>query len=317
MRPRLWAIAILGGAWWVWPSEPERVSLDLQAAVTSNGFAIIERHSARVFETDLKGAPTGDRQTPKLSEDTRVIGTRIGAALVWKAGKRIAIAPIDHTDERELFGRRVEKLCSQTASSQLGFGIAWIESDGDLWFVHGPTAGTATTARVPSDQDHDDVDEAAPPYCGISRADGPDSQLAMLWRNGSRTELIRCGKRCSTPRKVAIATTDAILGFSCSGRFCLIATRDRAGAATLHWLNDKAKTIGKQPLAASQANGAACVVDVKGVAGEPHPDACGVVIAGEGERFAIAYSNGPDPIVELSEAPGKLRRVWSGGDPNT
>ena len=301
MRLRFWGIAILGGAWWLSSGDPARVPLDLQAAATTDGFAILERHSARVFETDLKGAPTGDRQPPKLSDDTRVIGTRMGPALVWKEGKKIAIAPIDRTDTREVFGRRVERMCAQTASSHLGFGIAWIESDGDLWFVHGPTTTSAEVMRVGAmrEQDPNEDDEndqaVAPAYCGIARA---DAELAMMWRNGNRAELVRCGKRCAPPRKVSIDNNATILAFGCTRRACLMATRDRAGATTLHWLNENAKTVAKQTLSE------ACK-DTR------------VEIDGEGERFAIAYSNGPEPIVDFAEAPGKLRRVFFGGDPNT
>jgi hypothetical protein len=279
MRKRWWVIAIVVGVWWMWPRS-QRV-LDLQVATTRSGFAIYQRDADRMREIDGVGDYLRDYAVPRLSDDTRVVGTRVGPAVVWRDGRKVFLALADNTVERQSLGKRVERLCKQTASGNEGFAVAWMERDGAIWFVHGSTA-TEAGAMLAFPAELDD-EGAEPPFCGITRA---GSELALLYRNGRRVELVRCGKRCSPPDKVALPKDADILAFGCTQQQCLVATRT-GRTTTLHWVNVSGKTIAKRELDGSNAGA--------------------VAIEGRSNRFAIAYAMGPHAVVAIADAPGLVR----------
>ncbi len=288
MRLSGWVISIVMVVWWLWPSGAK--PLDLDAGTFYEGFAMLDREAGHLTEVTQNGRVVRELDLPSVAKDARVVGTRSSTGLVWLDGKRVAFAPVDQPDEKELFGKRADKLCTQTATTHMEFAVAWLERDGAIWILRGGTHVTRATDAT------DAATVAEAPYCGIANAaDG----VALLYRNGNRTELVRCPheKRCGNPRRVALDGRESILGFGCTWHFCMVATRARSGTTTLHWLDDKAKTIAKREIDAGK-DGA-------------------VNVAGEGERFAIAYSNGLDPIVEFADAPGQLRQIYAGGDSNT
>lgn len=290
MRLRPWMIFIAAAIWLWWPAGSTK-PLDLVAGTTPDTFAILDRESGRLTEVTQRGEVVRGADVRLPAKDVRIVGSKRGAVLVWPEGKRIAVADVDWLDNKELFGKRVEKLCSQAASTDMMFGVGWLERDGSIWILR---VDSFPRQLVPSGGV--ELAETASPYCGVTNA---DHGIALLYLNGSRYELVRCpeGKRCGNPRKVSISSGESILGYACTWHFCMIASRARSGTTTLHWLDERAKTITKRPLEASKD--------------------FAVNVAGEGETFSVAYSDGNNSIVEHSSSPGQLRRIFAGGDPIT
>jgi hypothetical protein len=289
-RTYVWMFAIAAGAWWLWPHSMAK-RLDLDVGTTRDTFGILDRATGHLTEVTQMGEHLRDVDLPALN-DARVVGTTGAAGLVWRDATQVAFAPMDHLADKRLYGKRVDKLCAQTATTHMNFGVAWRERDGAIWILR--SSNYVSELAVPAFDLESDT--AASAYCGITNA---DFNVALLYRRGNRLELMRCPerKRCGNPRKVELDGRDTILGFGCTWHFCMIAARDRRGVTTLHWLDDRANTVAKRTLEACK-DGA-------------------VNVAGEGERFAIAYSNGPDPVVDFADAPGSLRRIYAGGDSNT
>jgi hypothetical protein len=291
MRLRYWAIAIALGTWWMWPRSAIR-PIDVQAAATSEGFVVLERTENRLIETDFNAKVRRTRTIASLSKDTRVVGTPDGPALIWQDGNRVAFARADDLRKRAHYGKQVKRLCSQTATSQNGFAVAWVETGGRIRALRGETIGIPAELAPPNTA-------ADPVYCGVSQA---SNEVALLWQIGDRVELVRCDEvTCKAPRRVLIDKTHEILGFAGTYHYAMVATRDRAGVVTLHWLDEQARTITTRTL----------------------NDVCRdsqVVVTGERDSFAIAYSTGPHAVVLYGSGRddmGNVHEIWRGGDPNT
>jgi hypothetical protein len=292
MTKRVWIVAaVVVGAWW-WRSHhgAEQVRPVSQAAVTEEGFAVIDGSSPRrIVELDRNGHRRAALRV-HAPADARVIGLPNGRGVVWRDGKQIAIARVDddgELDRQSRFGNKVQTVCEQTATNDAQFGVAWTESDGAVWFVHGPTQASAAELEASS---------VAPEYCGIASA---GEKIALMWRRGARTVLTMCGRKCPAyPRAVAIDKEHELLGFGCTKDACVIAARD-AGTTYVAWVKANGKLVWKKPL----------------------PSACAdtrVEIVGLGARIAIAYSMGPEPIVSIASADGTLVPVWQAtADPNS
>jgi hypothetical protein len=292
MRLRLLAIVIVG-LWWWWPGSSAPPALDLVAATTSNTFAILDRTSSRLTEITLRGAPIREVDVPRL-EDARVVGTRYGAALVWKDKKKVAFAPVEDPSQKQVHGKRVERLCAQTATTPRWFSVSWLESDGAIWILRGQIAEATQAVAL------DEIDAAPLPYCGISDA---AQDVVLLYQNGSRYEMVRCPEktRCSSPRKISLDKNFAILGFGCTSRHCLIGARDRrdqAGRPSLFWIDHKGSKVDSLTLEDGVRDSI-------------------VTVVGQGDQFAIGYTNGLDPIALLSTKPGDVTEIWSAGDAGT
>jgi hypothetical protein len=280
------------GAWWIWPSSSDRdreVGTQ-RAAVLSDGFAVLEGiERKRVYELDDDGSRRRVVTIHGLPADTRLVGARPGPALVWKNGRKLALALVDRLDRPEQFGKHVHHLCEQVATNDRRFGVAWTEQDGEVWFVHGPSTASLETAQTfePTKQ---------PDYCAIASA---HDKIALLWRAGDRMMMTRCGKSCpGVQAKIAIERGHAILGFGCTGDACVIVTRhDRTSYAM--WVTPKGKVEWKKPLPSADADTTVSVVGI-------------------GSQIAIAYSLGPEPVVRVADRGGTLAAIWQGGgDPDT
>ncbi len=290
MRLRWWVIPIVV-VWLAWRNSEDK-PLDLTAGSMRETFGFLDRTSGRFVEIDPNGVEARDLRVV-VGKDARVVHSNRGTSLLWQDGRKIALAPVDDTDDKEQFGKRVERLCAQTASTRMMFGAAWVERDGSIWILRGysydvnPAAATLVASEL----------EAADPYCAITNA---ALDLVLLYRFGNRTEIVRCedSQRCGRPRKVALPTSDDILGIGCTEQFCVIATRSRKGVTTLSWIDGKETIVARRELAACKDSA--------------------VTLAGQENHVAIGYSNGPSPVVDMSDAPGALSPVFVGdGDPNT
>ncbi len=289
MRLRWWMLPIAVVVLLMWRRTETR-PLDLVAGTTHDTFAVLDRATGRLTEVGSDNKPVRELTVP-ITKDTRVVGTNRGAAIVWHEGRRIALAVADDLDRKQLHGKRVEKLCSQAATTHLMFGIGWLERDGAIWVLRGSSYDVNAERATLAVEELDDA-EVASPYCGVTDA---DHAIALLYRNGNRFEMVRCEEgHCSKPRRVALPKHDTILGFGCTRRYCLIATRDKSGAASLFWVDDKGGKVDSLSLA--------------GAKDSP------VNVAGEGDRFAISYLKNGAPVVEHSQTPGHLARIWEGGE---
>ncbi|HEU0035066.1 MAG TPA: hypothetical protein VFQ53_30780 [Kofleriaceae bacterium] len=290
-----WLVVLGVGAWWLWPaSSASKRAVSQQAAVLPDGFAVLDsdgRH--RVHELDDDGAHLGTTELPALPRELRLVGTAAGPAVAWVAGKQVALASIDMTDSPRKFGKSVALLCAGAASNEHKFGVAWIEKDGSLWFVHGPTSRAAELPAIealPAVFETDDATAKVPDHCAVASA---DDKLAFLWRDGNRVSLLRCGRSCeSRAHDVKLPKGGELRGFGCTKDACVVVAR-RDGTTTAHWLDAKGKVVWSKPLPDARADTAVSVV-------------------GAGTQIAIAYGIDPEPVVRIASRGGELRAVWQG-----
>ena len=287
----LLAIGVVA-AWWLWPRGHEAQHVPgPQAAVLSDGFAVLEAGQRRLTELAGDGERRGERSVA-VPHDARVVGLISGPGVVYRDGKQVVAAAI--ADDGKLvssqrFGKSVQKMCEQTASNDLRFGVAWTEADGVVWFVHGPTTRAAEEVSV-------EAVAKQPSYCGIASA---GANIALLWRDGDRSMMTWCGRSCQYAKRIPIDKRRMLLGFGCKNDACLIATRNPDKVTEVSWISGNGKVAWTKPL----------------------PSACSdteVAIVGTDDAIAVAYSMGPEPIISLARKDGTLAAVWqSAADPNT
>jgi hypothetical protein len=294
-RRPLVTLGAAAGLWWLWPGSPSSSGSSgppapAQAAVLADGFAaidgdgritLLDEEARRRRRLVVTGAPAG----------ARVVGVAGQVGLVWRDGKRVAVATVD--DDGDLggttkFGKRVAAMCEGVATNDHRFGVAWFEADGSVWFVHGPTspqgaAGAATAAEAP-------ILPAKADFCAIASA---HDKIALLFTQGSRTTLALCGRQCAG-RRLELPKKSAVLGFGCTRGGCAIAMRGGAGGGVqVTWVTPQGKAQWTKPL--------------------PHasPDTQ-VALAGTGAQVAIAYATSNEPVVVTVSASGAIATVWQG-----
>ena len=281
------ALAVVGGIWWLRGDEEKRAHPHprVQIGVLADGFTMLAKK--HVIELDREGAKQHEMPL-RVDGDVRIVGTRAGTALGWQDGKKLKLATLDtdgKPDEVTTWGKKVVRLCDGAASNEVRFGVGWLESDGRVWFVHGPLAriaGEVTTSfELPVKAD----------WCGIASA---EQNVALLWREGSRLVLNFCGrKECSgLVTKVPIDTKDTLLGYGCVRDSCLFATRDKQGTTKLHRVTEKGRAIVKTLEHAM-------------------PDSP-VAVVGAGTRaFAIAYvATDGRATIQRFTVDGSFSNVW-------
>ncbi len=301
-RHPLVALGAAAGLWWLWPdgsaaprSAPAAPApAHPQAAVLADGFAaidargriaVLDDEAERRRQIALTGAPAGGR----------VVGLAGHVGLVWRDGKRVAVAAVDDDGSLEgtaRFRKRVASMCEGVATNEHAFGAAWFEADGSVWFVHGPTSPRGATAVAAAAAVTAEAALAVPAkadFCAIASA---GDRIALLFTEGSRTTLALCGRQC-TPRRLELPKKSAVLGLGCTRGGCAIATRGAGGAAHVTWVTPQGKARWTRPL--------------------PHasPDTR-VALAGTGAAIAVAYATANEPVVVIASAGGELATAWQG-----
>jgi len=286
-----WALAVVvATAWLAWPPAARvRTSEPVQPAVFTDGFGVMVGTGTgrRVIALDRDGHRV--RETPvRLAADARMIGTQQGTALGWLDGSKLRVAAL--ADDGTLrhgraFGRSVRQLCAGVASNDLRFGIAYLEADGRVWFVHGPKTTSAASVPLPVT-----AATARTEWCGIASA---HDNIALLWRTHERTYMTLCTrKECSRLTTRVPIENERLLGVGCVGDGCLFASRDGTGHTLLRYVTQAGK-ISRWSLDAARAD-------------------AGVHVVGAGDRaFAIAYvgHDGAATVVRLGPD-GRLASVW-------
>ncbi len=200
--------------------------------------------SRRVVEYERDGERREEAPLRLDRGDVRLVGTRVGAAVGWQDGKRFKLAILDHDgnpDDTSTWGKNVRQLCDGAASNEYRFGVGWLESDGRVWFVHGPVGDRTLAFDAVMAAD---AAATAPSWCGIASA---EQNVALLWRDGARLLMNFCtAKKCTTlVVKVPIESKDTLLGYGCVRDACLFATRDKAGTTKLTRVTERGKSIVK------------------------------------------------------------------------
>ncbi len=288
MRKRTIAgLLLIVGIWWLRRGDEPRAAATLQTAVLADGFALLA--NKHVVEVDREGNKQHEMKL-QLDDEVRFVGTRAGAAVGWKDGKKLALAVLDSdgkTDEVTHWGKSMKQMCDGAATNEYRFGIGWIENDGKVWFVHGPMdrmAGETIAATSVESM-------TKPTWCGLASA---EENVALVWREGARTLMNFCNRKQCTSLvvKVPIDPKDTLLGYGCVKDSCLFATRDKHGTTKLHRVTEKGRTIVK------------ALEHVR-------PDS-GVNVVGAGTRaFAISYvSTDNNATLQRVGVDGALSNVW-------
>jgi hypothetical protein len=277
MGRTLCVIALAVMALVVWKRH-HHASTGIQAAVIPGGFAVA--HDRRMLELDAQGSLRREVALGQ-ADDVRVVGTRVGPAAVWLAGRKIHFALVDDGAESQIFGKSARQLCDGVASNDARFGVAWLESDGRVWMIHGPMGAHVADA--------DEVEQTATPsWCGIAAA---DDQIALVWRDRDRLYIDMCSaKRCnSTPYMVGLDAKLPLLGIGCVHDTCLVATRDAAGTARVA-LVARNKARWTKPLATTAATAS---------------------VIGAGDRaFAVALAGHEGAEVIRFDRDGNSASIW-------
>lgn len=248
-RPRsIFVVGLLGAVVWVWcgSSAPSPTTSDgvLHTAVLRDGFGIMESDGDRhVVEVDRDGQRRRRRAIPVVG-DARVFGTNQGAAVAWLDRKKVKLALVKGDGELgqpQEWGRNASALCEGAASNDERFGIGWLESDGRVWFVHGPMSPAATVSTLADEQ------AMKAEWCGITSA---GDYIALLWREGARWFLNMCSrKECtSMVARVPLDPKHTLLAFGCSREGCLIAFRDQKSTTNLAFVGVTGKKQWAKPL---------------------------------------------------------------------
>lgn len=257
-----------------WPRATRDTKM--QAAVLGDGFALIR--GERISELDEDGRVRAEIRVRGLPADTRVIGVTTGIAVVYRDGRRMVFAEVDRDGRLSPYhyGKRVERVCEGTATNDTRFGVAWLEADGAVWFVGGPTSASVGLYETP----------APKTYCAIASA---GKKIALVWREGKRVELALCDKKCGIARKAAIDARP-ILGVACTAGACAFAQRGERGV-DVTWVTHGGKRVWQKPLP------------------DATPDSK-VEMVGAGDRIAIAYDTGGEPAIRAADKSGGLAAIW-------
>jgi hypothetical protein len=290
----LWLVVGVFGVWLWWGGEDPAsapVPDDIHAAVLRDGFALhAEGQPHRVREISRKG-PQRTEHVIDRDGDIRVVGTRAGAAAGWLDSKKVRLVSLKNKRELGVFGKSARMLCDGVASNDERFAIGWLEADGVIWFVHGPTG--ETQAIETNEVDEPVLAARADPknWCGIASAEG---NIALFWRERDRMYINTCTKKqCSgLPAAVAFPRDDVLLGVGCLRKACLLAVREKSGTSRLTYVTESGSAKWTKPLATNELS---------------------VSIVGVGDRsFAVGYVGSEGAEVLRIDAKGAAARVWQG-----
>ena len=221
----------------------------LQVAVLPDGFAVIagapsDRHLGAL---DRDGHPMYHRAVPVSAAEARVVGTAQGPAIGWVENRKVELARVSGDGElsnRTSWGKRVKQMCYGAASNEHNFGIGWLENDGRVWVVWGPTSSSASAWTVPAD-----VEMTSTAWCAVASA---GTKLALVWADQhNRIVLNLCGKKgCEqTLTRLPLTKKQSLERLACSETACLLLYRDERSALQLGWMTTKGKLTWSRPIA--------------------------------------------------------------------
>jgi hypothetical protein len=292
-RRRLVGVLVAGvllHRWFSDDAEPTAVKT-LQAAVTSDGFALIEgtgteRH---VLGFDDDGRLLYRHAVPLTAPDVRVVGSRIGPLVGWRNKTKLEIAQVKgdgELGESAKWGTSIQFQCEGVATNEHQFALGWLEKDHRVWFVYGPTGKPRALAPVvPAELEA----TAKPSWCGIASA---HQEIVLLWREGSRTYFDFCtSKSCDMPAQLPLGKQHTLLGFGCTKDACVLAARE-GSTVKLGWVRRGGK------LAWSKA-----LTDVA-------PESTFSIVGAGHRAIAVGYLTNTGATVQRVIASGSMERAW-------
>lgn len=269
---------------------------ELTAAVLAEGFAVLDgtpddRH---VLVMDRDGGNQKRRAVPVIAPQARMVGTSRGVAMAWlDKDDKVKLARVtgDGTlGEPSTWGKRVTQLCDGVASNAKLWGIGWLERDGRLWVLRGPTKGGRTVA------DDDDLALEASAtrtvWCAVRSA---GKALALVKRDSAkRVFLTLCDdKKCGSELRMPIGKNQDLLDVTCSDTACVVALRDDKRGLVLGWMTVKGRIVWSKPLA------------------DAVPETTFALTAAGDQAFAVGYVAREGATVARVIEAGSMVRAWA------
>lgn len=209
---------------------------ELHAAVLSNGFAIMDGapNDRHVVAVDWDGKQIVRHAVPVTAAETRMVGTSAGITVGWLENKKLLLARVTgdgKLSEASEWGKRVKQLCDGTVTSEEQWGVGYLENDGSVWIVYGPTAKKKPTlAEAPEAI----ATATRTVWCGVTAA---GRKLALMGRDQhGKMWLGLCDKKgCGGNMAVPLSRKETFAGIACHEARCLLIARDKNGIANLGW----------------------------------------------------------------------------------
>lgn len=268
---------------------------ELQAAVTGDGFLVAQQvpGARKVWTVGRDGSQQHHAEFVHAG-DVRIVGTTAGPTAGFQDGKRLRLSRIADGRDLGMWGTNVRALCDGVASNDKRFAVGWLEGDGRVWIVHGPTS-KARQSAVMSLSDTAVSDELAvasePTWCGVASA---GDKVALFWRDRDRMLFQMCtAKRCGgLAASVPLPRNNVILGMGCLRNACMIAHRDQRGTAAVTYLTESGSAKWSRPI---------------------ETDATTVSVIGAGDNaFAVGFANRSCGHVLRFDRKGTSTQPWRG-----
>lgn len=267
---------------------------ELQGAVDGEGFLVAQAtgNARRVWAVDRAGAQRHLADIVREG-DMRIVGTTAGPTVGYQDGKRMRLRRIADDQDLGMWGTNVRGLCDGLASNDQRFAVGWLEGDGGVWMVHGPTTKrTRDLAASTTEMGALDAGVTAQPsWCGVASA---GDKVALFFRDRDRLLFQLCtAKRCgglaaSTP----LPRTSVVLGMGCVRNACLIAHRDQRGTSSVTYVTESGSAKWTKPIVT---------------------DATTVSVVGVGANaFAVGFSNREGGHVLRFDRKGNSTQPWRG-----
>jgi hypothetical protein len=270
---------------------------ELQAAVTTDGFLVAQPAAGahRVWAVGRDGSQQHLAEVIRDGE-VRVVGTSAGPTAGYQDGKRIRLSRIADGRDLGMWGTNAQHLCDGVASNDKRFAVGWLEGNGGVWIVHGPTTRPRTTV----DANEGELDEIAvldvgateqPSWCGVASA---GDKVALAWRDRDRLLLGMCtAKRCGgLTASVPMHRENVILGMGCLRNACMIAHRDQRNKTVVTYVTESGSAKWSKPI---------------------ETDATSVSVIGVGDNaFAVGFANRNGGHVLRFDRKGNTTQPWRG-----
>ncbi len=152
--------------------------------------------------------PRADHLLVTDGAEPRVVGAPEWAMACILINGKVQLVRARDGNRVNTFGKQARALCEGAASNAERFGIAWLEDDGRVWVVHGPTASASADVAPAA---------TAARWCGVASA---GRNLMLMWRDGKRMFFNTCTQKACRGYAPSITLDEgtALLGVGCNTR---------------------------------------------------------------------------------------------------
>lgn len=270
----------------------------LAAAVLDGGFAVMEGgpNDRHVITVDRDGGKQERLALPVVAPKARMVGAARGVLIGWVFGDKVHLARLKGDGElgkAKEWGKRVAMLCDGVATSDHAWGIGWLEKDGRVWVVHGPTRGGRTIDGEVLAFADVATTTTRNTWCGVTST---GRGTALMWRDGaSRYWLNTCDSNGCSDKvlRLPISNKLALEAIACNKTACLIAGHDGGGGYRAVWWKLDGKVAWSKPLADAAED-------------------TSFTVTGAGDAaFAIGYVTREGAVVSRAISSGSIERAWA------